>query len=135
LTRLVLARVHCTYALIQVHALANLNPLISLSVSNTHYDGLADFPFQALGFFALVILFLMAATSHDFWLHNLTAPVWKALHMSVYVAYAFIVLHVMFGVLQGEASRFLGWTLCGGALTVFTLHVLAARQEARGDRE
>ena len=44
----------------------------------------------------------MAATSHDFWLHNLTAPVWKTLHMGVYVAYALIVLHVIFGVLQGE---------------------------------
>jgi nitrite reductase/ring-hydroxylating ferredoxin subunit len=77
----------------------------------------------------------MAATSHDFWLHNLTAPVWKALHMSVYVAYTCIVLHVVFGVLQGETSRFLGWTLSGGVLAVFTLHARAARQEARGDRE
>ncbi len=32
---------------------------------------------------ALIILFLMAATSHDFWLHNLTPGVWKRLHMAV----------------------------------------------------
>ena len=55
---------------------------------------------------------MMAATSHDFWLHNLTAPVWKALHMCVYVAYTLIVLHVMFGVLQGEISRFCSDGLC-----------------------
>ena len=48
-------------------------------------------PFQPFGFFALIILFLMAATSHDFWLANLSAPVWKSLHMLVYVAYALLV--------------------------------------------
>jgi methionine sulfoxide reductase heme-binding subunit len=36
----------------------------------------------------------MAATSHDFWLAQLTAPVWKALHMGVYAAYALVVAHV-----------------------------------------
>ena len=58
---------------------------------------------------ALVILFLMAATSHDFWLHNLTAPVWKALHMGVYVAYALLVLHVLFGVAAGRDRAGVGW--------------------------
>ena len=99
------------------------------------YATLGQLPFQPFGLAALGILFLMAATSHDFWLHNLTAPVWKALHMGVYLAYTLIVLHVVFGVLQGETSRFLGWMLCGGVFTVFMLHVLAARQEAPGDRE
>jgi hypothetical protein len=33
-----------------------------------------------------VILFLMAATSHDFWLGFLTPPIWKALHMALYAA-------------------------------------------------
>ena len=32
----------------------------------------------------------------------------------MYVAYALIVLHVVFGVLQGETSRLLAWTLGGG---------------------
>ena len=52
----------------------------------------------------LVILFVMAATSHDFWLANLTAPVWKALHMLVYVAYALLVGHVALGSLRPERS-------------------------------
>ena len=130
-----LALAHGVFSIVQFHSLGTLNPLVSVLVGNSHYGTISQLPFQPFGLAALVILFLMAATSHDFWLHNLTAPVWKALHMGVYVAYAFIVLHVMFGVLQGEASRLLGWGLCGGMLTVFTLHVLAARQEARGDRE
>src|SRR6266850_2553133 len=130
-----LALGHGAFSIVQFHALGTLNPLVSVLVSNQRYATLGQMPFQPFGLAALVILFLMAATSHDFWLHNLTAPVWKTLHMSVYVAYTFIVLHVGFGILQGETSRLLGWTLCGGALTVFTVHVLAARQEARDDRE
>jgi nitrite reductase/ring-hydroxylating ferredoxin subunit len=130
-----LALGHGAFSIVQFHALGTLNPLVSVLVSNPRYATISQLPFQPFGLVALVILFLMAATSHDFWLHNLTAPVWKTLHMGVYVAYTFIVLHVVFGVLQGEASPLLGWALCGGVLTVFALHVLAARQEAQGDRE
>ncbi len=130
-----LALAHGTFSIVQFHALGTLNPLVSVLVSNPRYGTISQLPFQPFGLAALVILFVMAATSHDFWLHNLTAPLWKALHMSVYVAYTFIVLHVVFGVLQGQASPLLAWMLCGGVLTVFTLHLLAARQEARIDRE
>src|SRR6201993_1093271 len=130
-----LALGHGMFSIIQFHSSGTLNPLVSVLVSNQRYATVGQLPFQPFGLAALVILFVMAATSHDFWLHNLTAPVWKTLHMGVYVAYTLIVLHVVFGVLQGETSRVLGWTLCGGVLTVFTLHVLAARQEAPGDRE
>ena len=49
----------------------------------------------------------MAATSHDFWLHNLSAPVWKRLHMLVYVAYALLIAHVTLGALQSETSPLL----------------------------
>jgi nitrite reductase/ring-hydroxylating ferredoxin subunit len=87
------------------------------------------------GFFALVILFLMAATSHDFWLSNLTPPVWKSLHMLVYVAYALLVLHVAFGVLQGETSWVYTGATAVGLATVLGLHLAAARQEIPGDRE
>src|SRR6266542_2281749 len=130
-----LALAHGVFSIVQFHSLGTRNPLVSVLVSNARYTTIGQLPFQPSGLAALVILFLMAATSHDFWLHNLTAPVWKALHMGVYVAYALIVLHVIFGVLQGEANALLAWTLCGGVVTVFTLHGLAARQEARRDRE
>src|SRR2546422_38358 len=130
-----LALAHGVFSIVQFHSAGTLNPLVSVLVGNARYTTIGQIPFQPFGLGALIILFLMAATSHDFWLRNLTAPVWKALHMGVYLAYALIVLHVIFGVLQGEASPLLAWTLCGGVLTVFTLHGLAARQEARRDGE
>ena len=42
------------------------------------YGKFIGFPFKALGIAALLILFLMAATSHDFWLAFLTPRIWKA---------------------------------------------------------
>src|SRR5690349_7431618 len=53
-TMFVLALAHGTFSISQFHALGNLNPLVSLFVSNTRYASLADFPFQALGFVALL---------------------------------------------------------------------------------
>src|SRR6267154_6704186 len=75
-TTFLLGLAHGGFALFQFHALGNVNPLVSLFISNQNFRSVADFPFQALGFFALIILFLMAATSHDFWLRNLSAPNW-----------------------------------------------------------
>lgn len=130
-----LALGHGVFSMVQFHAFGTLNPLVSVLVSNHRYATLGQIPFQPFGLAALIVLFLMAATSHDFWLRNLTAPVWKALHMCVYLAYTLIVLHVIFGVLQGETSRFMAWTLSGGVVGVFTLHMLAAGREALRDRE
>ncbi len=130
-----LALSHGAFSIVQFHSFGDFNPLVSVLVSNSRYGTISQLPFQPFGLAALVILFLMAATSHDFWLHNLTAPVWKTLHMCVYVAYAFIVLHVLFGVLQGEVSRILGSAIGAGVLAVFTVHLAAARQEALRDRE
>ena len=119
----IIALVHAIVSLIQFHALGDVSPLVALFTSNPNYDSISQFPFQIFGFFALLILFLMAATSHDFWLENLSPRVWKALHMMVYVAYALIVLHVAFGVLQQEGVP-LGATLLGvGMLVVVGLHV------------
>jgi nitrite reductase/ring-hydroxylating ferredoxin subunit/DMSO/TMAO reductase YedYZ heme-binding membrane subunit len=131
---------HGLFALVQFHAFGPLDPLVSVFVSNPRYDAafaplaqIAHVPFQPFGLFALIILFLMAATSHDFWLHNLTAPVWKAMHMGVYAAYASLVLHVMFGVLQGETHPALAWMLAAAAAGLLSLHVAAAMREARAD--
>jgi nitrite reductase/ring-hydroxylating ferredoxin subunit/DMSO/TMAO reductase YedYZ heme-binding membrane subunit len=125
---------HGGLALFQFHALGNIDPLLSLFLSNTRFGSVADFPFQALGFFALAILFLMAATSHDFWLHNLSAPVWKRLHMLVYWAWALLVAHVTLGALQSERSPVLVIAVAAGVVTVLGLHVAAALKERRTDR-
>jgi nitrite reductase/ring-hydroxylating ferredoxin subunit len=132
-TMFVLALAHGTFSIVQFHASGKVNPLISLFVSNTRYTSLRDFPFQALGFFALLIIFLMAATSHDFWLHNLTAPVWKRLHMLVYLAYGLLIAHVTLGALQSETSPLLAGVLGAGLTVVTSLHLAAASVERRKD--
>jgi methionine sulfoxide reductase heme-binding subunit len=132
-TTFLLGLAHGGFVLVQFHALGNVNPLVSLFISNPRYSSVADFPFQALGFVALIILFLMAATSHDFWLRNLSAPMWKRLHMLVYVAYALLVAHVTLGALQSETSPVLASALMMGVATVLSLHLAAAFREKRVD--
>jgi nitrite reductase/ring-hydroxylating ferredoxin subunit/DMSO/TMAO reductase YedYZ heme-binding membrane subunit len=133
-TTFLLGLAHGGFALFQFHALGNVNPLVSLFVSNPRYGSVAEFPFQSLGFFALIILFLMAATSHDFWLRNLSAPGWKRLHMLVYVAYMLLVAHITLGALQSETSPVLAVTLILAVATVIALHLAAAFRETRIDR-
>ena len=132
-TMFTLALAHGVFAIVQFHVLGDVNPLVSVFVGNTRYASLADFPFQSLGFFVLLILFVMAATSHDFWLHNLSAPVWKRLHMLVYAAYALLIAHVTLGALQSETSPILAIVLGVGLATVLSLHVAAALRERRID--
>jgi methionine sulfoxide reductase heme-binding subunit len=133
-TMFLCALAHGLFALVQFHALGVRNPLVSLLSTNARFDSLAQFPFQLLGLAALVILFLMAATSHDFWLANLTAPVWKALHMGVYAAYALVVAHVALGALQDERAPALVLALAAGMAAIGALHVAAALRERHFDR-
>jgi len=124
---------HGVFNLFQFHAMGNVDPMVSLFTSNTQYGSLARFPFQALGFFALLILFLMAATSHDFWLKNLGPRVWKSLHMGVYFAYCLLVMHVMLGVIQLEKSPVLIGMVGLGMFVVIGLHVAAAIKQSKID--
>jgi nitrite reductase/ring-hydroxylating ferredoxin subunit/DMSO/TMAO reductase YedYZ heme-binding membrane subunit len=132
-TMFTLGLVHAVLVVATYHAGSDTDPILSIFVSSPIHGSVSGVPFQPFGFFALVILFLMAATSHDFWLANLTAPVWKSLHMLVYVAYAFLVLHVTFGVLQGEGSPIYVVATALGLGTVLALHLIAGRKEARLD--
>jgi nitrite reductase/ring-hydroxylating ferredoxin subunit/DMSO/TMAO reductase YedYZ heme-binding membrane subunit len=129
------ALVHGVFSIIQFHALGDVSPLVSLFVSNTRYNSLAQFPFEALGFATLLILFVMAATSHDFWLHNLCAPAWKRIHMLVYLAYSLLVAHVVLGALQADRNVVLAGLLSVGFILVTALHLLAGTKETRIDRE
>ncbi len=125
-----LAAAHGGFSIVQFHGLGVLNPLVSVLASNGNYDSLTQFPFQALGLAALLILFLMAATSHDFWLANLTAPVWKSLHMLVYAAYGLILVHVALGSLQAaERPTVLAGLLGVGFTGIASLHVVAGWRE------
>ncbi len=121
---------HGLLALVQYHALGDLSPLVSVLVSEAQAGAV---PFQPFGVLALGILFVMAATSHDFWLAQLSPPVWKALHMLVYLAWAAVVLHVAFGVVQDEASNAMAVALGVGVVWVLGLHLAAAARERRLD--
>lgn len=134
-TTFLIGAVHAVFSIIQFHALGTVNPIVSILISNTRFNSIADFPFQVLGLIALIILFLMAVTSHDFWLNNLTAPVWKTLHTLVYVAYALLVGHVVLGVLQAETSLILAVSLGIGLVLVIGLHLISAFKETDLDKE
>ena len=127
---------HAALAVGYYHGFGRLNPLVSLLASNTNYGSLTAFPFEVLGLLALAILFLMAATSHDFWQKNIGPSAWKALHMLVYPAYGLLVLHVALGALQSEGSVLYPIILGVGATTVIGLHLLTGfRERARERRE
>ncbi|MFA9475064.1 MAG: Rieske 2Fe-2S domain-containing protein [Filomicrobium sp.] len=111
------------------------SPYVGLLVSNTSYGQLIGFPFEAFGIFALLVLIILAATSHDFWLKFLSPSTWKALHMSIYAAYAAVVAHVALGYLQsGDNGAFVVVTLVSVPL-VTLLHVAAAWRDAREEAQ
>ncbi|BDD09807.1 hypothetical protein FUAX_22390 [Fulvitalea axinellae] len=129
------ATLHGIFNVVHFHALGDINPFLSVFASNLDYVSFINFPFQVLGFFALIILFFMASTSHDFWLANLSPKVWKALHMMVYVAFLLAVMHVALGAFQNERSVFLiVWAILS-VLTVTVLHLVAGAREKRKDGE
>lgn len=119
----ILAAVHGIVSMVQFHALGDTNPLVSVFTANQNYREISEFPFQILGFGALSILFVMAATSHDFWLKNLSPRIWKLLHMLVYVAYALLIGHIALGTLQYEDHLFYKVLLIGGFLLISGLHL------------
>lgn len=125
---------HGTVAVGFYHGFGRVNPFVSLLISNTNYASLIAFPFQILGAAALAIMFLMAATSHDFWLKNLSASTWKRLHMLVYPAYGLLVMHVVLGALQSQRSPWLADLVILGAFCVVALHLYAGTREHRRDR-
>ena len=134
-TMCLLGTIHATLVVLTYHAGGDTNPILGIFVSTPITGPFAGVPFQPFGFFALVILVLMAATSHDFWLANLSAPVWKSLHMLVYVAYGLLVLHVTFGILQSEISFQYVAVVALGFLTVLGLHIIAGLREIPSDRD
>jgi DMSO/TMAO reductase YedYZ heme-binding membrane subunit len=131
-TMCLFALVHALFSIIQFHSLGDTDPIASIFSSNIHYDIPSLYPFQPMGFFALIIIVLMGVTSHDFWLHNLGPRVWKSLHMMVYVAYTLIIGHVAFGILQYETFLPRYFLVGTGLFTILSLHIAAARKEKKG---
>ena len=102
--------------------------------SNGNYGDLGAFPFQPLGFVALIILFLMAATSHDFWLANLGPSTWKTLHTLVYFAYGLLIGATILGyIFFGDFPD--SWTWVGAAIIVASGVYVAYRERVRAQQE
>jgi DMSO/TMAO reductase YedYZ heme-binding membrane subunit/nitrite reductase/ring-hydroxylating ferredoxin subunit len=133
-TCFLLALAHAGLVLLWYHGFADLSPLVSLIVSNPRYDSIGGFPFEALGLAALFILFLLAATSHDFWNANLGPVAWKTIHMAVYAAYPLLVAHIMLGAVQAERGYAYAAFAGGGAFVVASLHLIAGLRESARDR-
>jgi nitrite reductase/ring-hydroxylating ferredoxin subunit len=130
---MLIALVHGVVAIGYYHGFGIVNPWVSLLTSNPNFGSLRAFPFQILGVAAFLILFLMAATSHDFWLKNLSAGTWKRLHMLVYPAYALLVGHVALGALQTDRGVVGSGLVMAGVLVVCGLHLAGALRETRRD--
>lgn len=117
---------HCLHVLGWYFAFSPKEPWVAVLDSNPSFDRLIGYPFIILGLVAFGILLVMAATSHDFWLSFLTPPVWKALHMGVYVAYAASVMHVALGPLVSQSSPALPVMVYMSVLIVSGLHLVSA---------
>ena len=106
---------------------------VMLLDGNTSFGQIQGFPFELFGIAGLLILAVLAVTSHDFWLDFLTPRVWKALHMLLYVGYLAVVLHVALGALQAAQNPLLAVVVAFSVVLVAGLHLLAGRVEVRRD--
>jgi nitrite reductase/ring-hydroxylating ferredoxin subunit/DMSO/TMAO reductase YedYZ heme-binding membrane subunit len=123
------ALVHAVSVVDWFSAVGAMGDLVIEMTNNPKYMQFIGFPMKALGLFGLTVLFVLAATSHDFWLAFLTPRIWKALHMALYVAYGVLVMHVALGVMQDD-RRILVPLLLGGSFAAVTLlHIAAAWRE------
>lgn len=108
-----------------------------LGSSAAGFDATGRIPWEWFGFLALLIFFVMAATSHDFWLKNLGPRFWKTLHMLVYAAYALVIAHVAFGSARDHGGTlpiaFPYVMLGAGVAWVAGLHLIAGLKGA-GER-
>ncbi len=128
------AILHAMAVLDWYFAFAPVSKVEALFTSNTSFGQIIGFPFELFGLFALMVLVVMAATSHDFWLSFLTPRLWKAMHMLVYAAYASVVLHVALGSLVGGGNPVTLLVLVASMTALITLHLMAGLREARKER-
>jgi DMSO/TMAO reductase YedYZ heme-binding membrane subunit/nitrite reductase/ring-hydroxylating ferredoxin subunit len=130
----VVALLHAKSVLFWYFAFSPVPQATALLVANTSYGQILGFPFETFGIAALLVLMVLAATSHDFWLSFLTPPIWKAIHMAVYFAYACIVVHISLGALQTLTNPAFAIVTFTAVTGVCLLHGLALTKERKKDR-
>lgn len=120
-----LGAIHAYQVLGYYHVYGTLSPSASVLTHDASFtEGVVPFP--VFGMFALAVLVLLAATSHDYWQRLLGGTAWKWLHMSVYLAYGSVGVHVLFGTLQHERAWGSVIGLLGPIAVVLALHLIAA---------
>ena len=129
----VIAAAHVQAVLDWYFAYSAVPPVEAMLAADPGFAGLHGIPFIPFGLVAFLVLLVLAATSHDFWLAFLTPPVWKAIHMSVYGAYAAAVLHVALGALRATADPTLAMVLAAGLGSSSCCIWPPPRQERRRD--
>jgi nitrite reductase/ring-hydroxylating ferredoxin subunit/DMSO/TMAO reductase YedYZ heme-binding membrane subunit len=129
-----LAVLHAMSVLDWYFAFASVSKIEALFTSNTSFGQIIGFPFELFGVLALLVLVVMAVTSHDFWLSFLTPRFWKSMHMLVYAAYASVVLHVALGSLVGGGNPVTLMMLATSMTALITLHLIAGSREAALER-
>ena len=125
------ALAHAWYVLGWYQAFSPVDRYAAVLVGNMNVTSFIAFPIEYLGIAGLLVLLVMAATSHDFWLAFLGAPFWKAMHMAVYAAWGVLVMHVVLGLLQSERSLVYPLLVGAGAGLVIILHLAAGLREYR----
>ncbi len=129
-----IAAAHAQAVLGWYFSYSRVPPIAAALGADTSFGQLQGFPFIPFGIAAFLIILLLAATSHDFWLNFLTPPVWKGMHMLIYLAYLLVVLHIAFGELQATSSPLLAVVVALGCAALIALHVTAGRREQVRER-
>ncbi len=128
-----IALIHSALAIFWYHSFGDINPLVSVVTSGGDYESFGDFPFQLFGLIALLIFFIMAATSHDYW-NAVLGPLWKTLHVLVYPGYVLLVIHIGFGAMQEDYTGMLPVLVFGSVILVGGLHVYSALFYSKVDK-
>ena len=129
-----IAALHAWFMIEWYAAKGELPNLVVELTAWADYGKFIGFPFKTLGIGALAVLFLLAATSHDFWLAFLTPAVWKWLQMSLYAAYGLVVMHVALGIMQFDRNPAVPLMLGASLAILSVLHLVAGWRERAGDR-
>ena len=125
------AAAHAWSTLDWYFAFSPLDPWRAMLESDTGFGVPRALPYVPFGIAGLTILALLAATSHDFWLKFLGSFLWKGLHLALYAAYAFVVVHLAFGPLQSAQGLALPVLVVGSAAFLIGLHLAAGIKDLR----
>ena len=135
------AAAHAWATLDWYFAFSPLDPWRAMLASDPGFNVPRALPYVPFGVAGLLVLGILAATSHDFWLKFLGPGFWKTLHLGIYAAYGCVIIHLAFGALQSSQGAALPGLVLASAAGLIGLHLAAgfkdwrAREFARRDSD